>query len=386
MEWLIIGGGIHGCTIANYLISSGKATSKSLKIIDPNPEPMYKWKRSTELIGMEFLRSPSVHHIDIDPLGLHKYAQEKNEVRAFYGKYDRPSLHLFNEHCETTLEKIEIKRSWYQGKVIDVEKVKNGWRVHTTDGKVHVSEKTVIAISINNQLNIPQWAKGLPMQEDNMFHIYDDKAPNLEDISLPIVVIGGGISAAHLTIKLSNRYPGQVTLLKRHPFRIHSFDSDPGWLGPKNLSFFHKINDYSIRRELINEARYKGSLPRELYNKLLYLEREKKISIMNGEVQTAKLVNKKIVLHLDGLEKVKAATVIFATGFVPTLPQEQWITNLIKREKLRCAKCGYPIVHHSLQWCDHLYVSGPLAELELGPVARNISGARKAAEQIVNNN
>lgn len=37
----------------------------------------------------------------------------------------------------------------------------------------------------------------------------------------------------------------------------------------------------------------------------------------------------------------------------------------------------------SLEWCPHLYVTGPLAELEIGPIARNISGARQAAERIV---
>jgi len=35
-----------------------------------------------------------------------------------------------------------------------------------------------------------------------------------------------------------------------------------------------------------------------------------------------------------------------------------------------------------IQWCPHLYVAGALAELELGPVARKIAGARKTAERI----
>ncbi|MBU9713645.1 FAD-dependent oxidoreductase [Evansella tamaricis] len=66
IDWVIIGGGVHGCTIATFLIKSGKTTTEKLKIIDPNPEPMYKWKKNTERIGMKFLRSPSVHHLDTD--------------------------------------------------------------------------------------------------------------------------------------------------------------------------------------------------------------------------------------------------------------------------------------------------------------------------------
>ncbi|MDM5220760.1 hypothetical protein QUF86_08335 [Peribacillus sp. NJ11] len=38
----------------------------------------------------------------------------------------------------------------------------------------------------------------------------------------------------------------------------------------------------------------------------------------------------------------------------------------------------------SLQWGPGLYVTGALAELEMGPISRNISGARQAAERIVN--
>ena len=50
---------------------------------------------------------------------------------------------------------------------------------------------------------------------------------------------------------------------------------------------------------------------------------------------------------------------------------------------LPCARCGYPIVDPSLRWHPGVYVSGPLAELELGPVARNIAGARRAGDRIV---
>ena len=55
----------------------------------------------------------------------------------------------------------------------------------------------------------------------------------------------------------------------------------------------------------------------------------------------------------------------------------------IETLELPCAECGYPIVSKTLQWGPDLYVTGALAELEMGPIARNISGARQAAERIV---
>jgi len=384
-EWVIIGGGIHGCTIANFLLAKGKTTTDKLKIIDPHPEPLTMWKRKTELIGMEFLRSPSVHHIDTDPFSLQKYTGKDTDDRRFYGSYKRPSLDLFNEHANNTLKRAKIYRSWNQGKVNHVSKVEEGWRVHTIDGNIVFTENIVVAISINNQPKIPNWVAVLKSEEEaNIYHVYDEKLSSLEKLSFPVTVIGGGITAAHVAIKLSTLYPGKVTLLKRHPFRIQSFDSNPGWLGPKNLASFHKVKDYGKRRSLIDEARHKGSIPRELYLKLIRLEKEKKLSIRDGEVKSGETAGEKnIVLHLNDGPTIQASSVLLATGFIPSLPNEEWLNNLIISEKLQCAKCGYPIVQSTLEWCNHLYVSGPLSELEIGPVARNISGARKAAERIV---
>lgn len=55
---------------------------------------------------------------------------------------------------------------------------------------------------------------------------------------------------------------------------------------------------------------------------------------------------------------------------------------------LPCAACGYPLVDRALRWHGSadgpspLFVTGPLAELEVGPVSRNIQGARLAARRI----
>jgi len=50
---------------------------------------------------------------------------------------------------------------------------------------------------------------------------------------------------------------------------------------------------------------------------------------------------------------------------------------------LPTAKDGFPIVDRHLRWRKGLFVMGRLAELEVGPVSRNISGARMAASRII---
>ncbi|OLN22080.1 hypothetical protein BTO30_11340 [Domibacillus antri] len=112
-EWVIIGGGIHGCTVANFLVKSGKTVIDDIRLIDPHAEPMARWKRNTNRIGMEYLRSPVVHHIDIHPFSLQKYSTS-GDSRDFYGYYKRPKLDLFNEHSDSVLRDFDIKKAWHQ--------------------------------------------------------------------------------------------------------------------------------------------------------------------------------------------------------------------------------------------------------------------------------
>jgi hypothetical protein len=83
-------------------------------------------------------------------------------------------------------------------------------------------------------------------------------------------------------------------------------------------------------------------------------------------------------------KSIVANRILLATGFHATPPGFDWLTSTIESEGLRCASCGYPIVsENSLEWGQNLYVIGALAELVIGPVSRNISGARRGAEKIV---
>ncbi len=381
-EWLVIGGGIHGCTISTYLIKHGLVGNENLCIIDPHSEPMARWKRNTEKIGMPFLRSPFVHHIDVDPFSLQQYGKFCSLHNLFLGVYKRPSLQLFNEHSDQIISETNLKKSWHQGIVVHVQKGKGCWEVTTEKGNLIQAKNMVIAISVNEQLLIPDWAKELASHSPNrVHHIFDDKLEDLNKMEPPIAIIGGGITAAHLAIKMSKEFPGEVTLVKRHPFRVHDFDSDPGWLGLKRQGPYRKEKDYAIRREQIKEARLKGSLPKDVLQNVRRLVAEKKLHVINGEVNSFTMEQDDLTLGVSAMF-LKVQHVILATGFSPSRPGK-WVEQLIQEESLRCAHCGYPIISKNLQWCPHLYVMGPLAELEIGPIARNISGARQAAERIV---
>ncbi|CAM3686274.1 FAD/NAD(P)-binding protein [Cytobacillus oceanisediminis] len=384
-KWVVIGGGIHGCTIASCLIKKGKAASEDLLIVDPFEEPMARWKKNTELIGMEYLRSPSVHHIDTDPFSLQKYACTKGELTgSFFGRYKRPSLDLFNEHSDFIMKETCLKKSWHKGRVISIKKVNGLWELKTEKEEILNALNIVFAISVNDQLNIPEWAEQIKEKSNNsILHIYDEELNDLSSLEPPIAIVGGGISAAHLAIKLSVLFPGEITLIKRHPYRVHDFDSDPGWLGPKKQSPYQKLKNYDMRRNMIRKARHKGSLPGDLFRKLKKLENDGKISVEDGTIESVSLDGRQQLNIIVGNQIINVKHILLATGFQPSRPGGKLIDALVQEQNLLCANCGYPIVNKSLQWCPHLYVSGPLAELEIGPIARNIAGARQAAERII---
>ncbi|GAE24641.1 hypothetical protein JCM9140_584 [Halalkalibacter wakoensis JCM 9140] len=131
------------------------------------------------------------------------------------------------------------------------------------------------------------------------------------------------------------------------------------------------------------QARYRGSVPQELKMRLLREERAGRLDIILDEVAEASYKDSQIYLTLNHGSTV-ADRVLLATGFHATPPGIHWLNETIEKEHLQCATCGYPIISEkSLEWGKNLYVIGALSELVVGPVARNISGARRGAERIV---
>jgi hypothetical protein len=102
----IIGGGIHGTHLAYRLLHHTPLTHDDIRILDPHAELLRKWWRCTRNCGMHYLRSPSVHHIDINPFSLDKFARlpENRHDSNFIAPKDRPSVKLFHKHCRMVID------------------------------------------------------------------------------------------------------------------------------------------------------------------------------------------------------------------------------------------------------------------------------------------
>ena len=173
-----------------------------------------------------------------------------------------------------------------------------------------------------------------------------------------------------------------MRLISRHPLRTSQYDFDPCWIGPKCLKEF-QLNDFAKRRNSVDRARIRGSAPREVLEEFRRAVAAGRLEFQQDCIRDASTNGQRIRLTTNtGIGRVDA--VVLATGFHPERPGGPFIDQVIRDFGLKCGTCGYPIVGKDLRWSDNIFVTGPLAELQLGPCARNIVGARNAGRLLLN--
>jgi plasmid stability protein len=148
------------------------------------------------------------------------------------------------------------------------------------------------------------------------------------------------------------------------------------------MSTFRAEPDMERRRAIIRAVRHKGSMPAEVRGTLRRAAELGKLDLRVGTVSEATFADGAVSLRLEDGAHLEADRVMLATGFEATRPGGAWLDRAVAELGLPVAPCGYPIVEPSLRWHGGIFTTGALAELELGPVARNIIGARHAAERL----
>ncbi|WP_154836571.1 NAD(P)-binding domain-containing protein [Staphylococcus sp. Marseille-Q1834] len=374
MHWTIIGGGIQGTTIAIKLREAGLSIDH-LTIIDPYSSLCEQFNDFTHRISMPFLRSPIVHHIHPNPFHLKQFAKYQHYTNATYGRYQRPQTDMFMHHVHELVHRYRLNDCHLQGYVNQIARTDSKWTITLANAQILHTDCVVLAQGCNHRPYIPS----LFENESNVCHIFE-KEFNPAMYNQSSHVVGSGISAAHLTLKLLNQSTDKIVhLWMNKDIDIHHFDADPGWLGPKNMGPFLEITSSKKRMEVISQARHKGSMPQELYLRL-------KKHVQNGRLiihhdQIIRLENHQIFTETSS---TPYDFVLLATGFQATLLNQKMVQSLIQHEQAPLTQCGLPDITSDLEWLPQLFVAGGLADLELGPFARNIMGGREAAQRIYN--
>lgn len=375
---IIVGAGVHGLTLALWLVQQQKARPEDLLLLDAAGGPLAAWSRRAAATGMSHLRSPVVHHLGADPYALLRFARGAPGDGILLEPYKRPHVSLFAAHTARLLAETGLDTRILPAEARALRRRGAAWVVETDRGALD-ARRVTLAPGPPPALRWPDWAQGLPRAQ--VQHIFD---PTFSRAALAgrVAVVGGGISAFQLALSLAGT--ADPVLVQRRPTRVHTFDADPGWLGPKYQEPFLREPDLTVRRRWITQARYTGSVPEEVDRAARLAHSNGRLTRRRGEVQRVDVrPDGRLTLHFTEGPTLAVDQLVLATGFAPQRPGGALVDALVAEAGLPVAPCGGPRLDGGLRWAPGLTVMGGLAELQVGPIARNIAGARVAAARIL---
>lgn len=319
---------------------------------------------------MPYLRSPCVHHVHPNPFHLKQYAKKMHYTHPAYGPYKRPNRDMFMDHTHELIHHFELNQSHIQSYVNKIEKDDKQWLIQLSNNEWVHTDNLIIAFGCNHEPYTPK----LFVQQPDISHVFDNDESYYQETSH---VVGSGISAAHLCLRLLKENNNKIHLWTNKHIYVHDFDADPGWLGPKNMTSFNAIESSEQRFDIIKRERHRGSMPKELELRLKKYIKQNRLNMHINEltdIQQHHICTENYCLRYDHI--------LLATGFKESIMQQSIIKHLTNHFQAPIASCGLPYISPTLEWLPNLFVTGGLADLVLGPFARNIMGGREAALRI----
>ena len=387
----IIGGGIHGISITLRLLRDMPTAARHIAIVDRYPKPLTEWRHKTVRQGMTFLRSPAVHHITSDPLGIVEYAERHNRTNELAPPYSQPSTSLFWDYCNDALAELQKYPVYHQFEVTklrwDKGTGKYPFRLISVDNEGFRSRCVVLAIGSEDCAHVPpefaEWQRQYPDRIVHASQFSVDCSQRVED-SGKTVIVGGGLTAGTLARNLSE-HGHQVVLIARQQLKTEQFDFPPIWLGPKALAEFASETDFQRRYQIIQENRGEGSITPDVMETLK--------NNTNVEIYPETYIRNIVPVEGDNLVQglqvettrgmiADVSHIILATGYKFNLRRYGFLRELIQQYPIPLV-CGLPKLDSDLQFhsIKNLFGSGTVAQLQVGPASGNIAGASLAYER-----
>ncbi len=391
LDCAVIGGGLHGTTIARRMLEETLVEHSGLAILDPHNDLLRAFRERARNCGMETMRSTFVHHLGADPFSLESFAEGNGRSYELEPTVDyppRPTLDLFLDHAEMVLERAGLRECHLQSAVTGIEETDDGLLLDTTVGPLE-TRTAILAIGQAEQLCIPSWAEGVSGVE----HVWGsfDRTESVDRT----IVVGGGITAGQLAAELSA--DEQVVLCSRHPLEWEVTEADPRWINwPHIEEHLHDAPPGSAERlERISTVRNDGTMPPYLYETLKDRATAGQLFVEQGTVETTALEDptddeeeSRVVLTLESGRRFIGDRVVLATGFDDAF-DHPLVDSVAETLGLERGHRGVPVLDDdTLAWrhtdgeTAPLYVSGAMAQGTVGPFAGNIPGARRSGDRI----
>jgi cation diffusion facilitator CzcD-associated flavoprotein CzcO len=387
----IIGAGPHALTLVTHLLQKRKTMRGRLLVFDPSGSWMSRWHHQFTALEIPHLRSPAVHHPDPNPYALRRFAQSRPQ--ELFPPYDLPGTQLFQDFCQEVIGRWQLQNCVYPAQVVRVEPLQPSKRgrfcLELSDRKVIVAKRVVIA-SGGGVPHFPDWVEQIATHypPDRLLHSTQVDLRKLALQGERILIIGGGLTSGHLAVGAIQR-GAQVLLMARRNVYEKLFDADPGWLGPKYLKDFWAEPNWQTRAVMIQQARNGGSMTPAMLTQLRRLEREGRIvfyencQVTKADWQEGWQVECNHPQIHECIHSQKIDRIWLATGTRLDAATHPLLKDVLQTMPVEVVN-GMPVVDPSVCWqgCE-LFVMGGLAALQVGPTARNLSGARMVSERIV---
>lgn len=375
MQVTIVGAGPAGLACAAALRCHDAA---AIRVIDPTGGWLRRWRERFDRQDIAVLRSPAVHHPHPDPFALLGRTCRTQLVRQ--AGTHLPTRAGFESFIDTLVDEFDLAEVVEARRAVNLEVDAAGRpSLALDDGEVDQPQHLVLATDPRRPV-IPEPLHGL-LDDPRLAIGHDADVRSAQDRER-IVVLGGGLSAAHLALGAAAR-GAAVTLIARRRLEVRRYDVHPSWLGPHKLRPFEQEPDPHRRMRALTHARGGGTVPHGVRARLGE-------DIASGRiVLRERCTVTKAAAHRDRLEltlcdgvRVAADRVWTATGSQVDVGADRLLAPLLASGRTVVAG-GLPDIQEDLRlpgtW---VHLAGSAAGLRLGPTAGNLVGHRRAALRI----
>ena len=350
-----------------------------VEVIDPNGGWLTAWHHRFAAQSIAHLRSPSVHHPHPDPFALLATAGADDLVRS--GQANLPTTDAFARFTADLVVAADLADAITASSVEAIDVLADGTGLlRIADGTLRRPDRVVLATNRRNPNLLPA------LDGREAAHPAVRQGDRCDVRRAPegghVVVIGGGLSAAHLCVGAASR-GALVTLVARSRLRVRRYDTHPTWLGPRKLRPFRAEVDPVIRHRMLAAARGGGTMPHRNRVALQHLEDTGQLRLRERcELTGVDTAGDALLLCLDDREVMLADELWCATGGRIDVLTDPLLTQL-RHHRPTAVAGGLPDLDDHLTWPGtNVHLIGAAAGLVLGPTAGNLIGHRRAAQRI----
>ena len=384
----IVGAGPHALTLMTHLLQKRQSIQGRCLVFDASGIWMSQWNRQFAAFEIPHLRSPAVHHPDPDAYALRRFAESRPD--ELFPPYDLPGTQLFHEFCQSVIQRWQLQDCVYPAEVLRVKPLRPRFRLEMHTGETIVARRVVVAGG-GGKPQLPDWVSQISTSYpvDRLQHSQQIDLRGMNLTRETVLIIGGGLTSGHLALGAIAR-GAQVILMSRRCLYEKQFDAEPGWLGPKYLKGFWANPSWEARAQIVQQARNGGSLTPAIMTQLRRAYHAGKITFYEQcQVAKAEWLGNCWRICCDNhavhecIRSQSIERIWLATGTKLDVAQNLLLSQMLEQCPTNVVN-GFPVLDEHLRWhgCE-VFIMGGLAALQVGPTARNLSGARMASERIV---